>query len=466
MSTSDPRREFAVEVVSHLRRQGFEALWAGGCVRDFLLGKEPKDYDVATNATPDVVRRTFGPKRTVPVGAAFGVIMVLGPSKEAGQVEVATFRSEGPYLDGRRPSNVAFCTAEQDAQRRDFTINGMFYDPLEARVIDYVGGEADLAKGRLRAIGNPVDRMTEDKLRMLRAVRFAATLEFEFEEATRAAVRAMAPQIHVVSSERIAQELRRMLVDVRRRRAMELAADVGLVQEIFPELGVEPAPGESPATPQAAALAACGLAMPTAWGGTLQMLHLLQAPSFELAFATLVQSASDTMFGQPVSFALTPRPAEKAGEQSLNFQADRRHKGDAVWAICRRLKLSNEEAEAITWLVAQRHSLQTAPHMKLSELKRKLSHPLSHALVELFRVETLAHGGDLTPVAFSQDYLRNTPREILDPPPLLGGNDLKALGIAPGPAFKEWLDNVRDAQLNGEVSTREQALEWIRIRLE
>ena len=453
MSAPDPRREFAVDVVSRLREKGFEALWAGGCVRDFLLGKTPKDYDVATNATPDAVRRLFGPKRTVPVGAAFGVIMVLGPSKEAGQVEVATFRSEGPYLDGRRPSNVAFSTAEQDAQRRDFTINGMFYDPLDARVIDYVGGEADLARGVLRAIGNPIDRMTEDKLRMLRAVRFAATLEFEFDEATRAAVRGMAPQIHVVSAERIAQELRRMLVDARRRRAMELAADVGLIPEIFPELRVESIK-KVPATPQAAEPSGCGVAGRSSWSATLQMLHLLQEPTFELAFAALVHRAAES-----------PAFPQDGGEPILQFQSDRRHKGDAVWSICRRLKLSNEESEAITWLVAQRHSLRNAPHMKLSELKRKLSHPLSPALIELFRVETLAHGGDLTPVAFSQDYLRNTPLEVLDPPPLLGGNDLKALGVAPGPAFKEWLDNVRDAQLNGDVSTREEALAWIRSSL-
>jgi poly(A) polymerase len=435
MSTPDPRREFAVEVVSRLREKGFEALWAGGCVRDFLLGKTPKDFDVATNATPDVVRRLFGPKRTVPVGAAFGVIMVLGPSKDAGQVEVATFRSEGPYLDGRRPSNVAFSTAEQDAHRRDFTINGMFYDPIEARVIDYVGGEADLARGVLRAIGNPIDRMTEDKLRMLRAVRFAATLEFEFDAATRAAVQGMAPQIHVVSAERIAQELRRMLVDLRRRRAMELAADVGLIREVFPEVGAVDATSENE------------------WQQTLQMLHLLQEPTFELAFAALVHRAAD---GSAFS--------QDGGEALAQFQSDRRHKGDAVWSICRRLKLSNEESEAITWLVAQRCSLRGAPSMAFAELKRKLSHPLSFALIELFRVETLAHGGDLTPVTYSQDYLRNTPREVLDPQPLLGGNDLKPLGIPPGPAFKEWLDNVRDAQLNGEVSTREEALAWIRSR--
>ena len=204
-------REFATDVVRQLRAAGYVALWAGGCVRDLLLGRGAEDYDVATSATPEQVRTLFGKRRTLAVGESFGVIIVLPPSKTAEPVEVATFRTEGVYLDGRRPTEVAFSTPEEDAQRRDFTINGMFYDPIEQRVLDYVGGEADLHRKVLRAIGDPHARMTEDKLRMLRAVRFAATLEFELDPTTRAAVQLMAPEMRVVSAERIAQELHKVL---------------------------------------------------------------------------------------------------------------------------------------------------------------------------------------------------------------------------------------------------------------
>ena len=239
MTTSSPAREFAVEIVRKLRAAGHTALLAGGCVRDLLLGREPKDFDVATTARPEQVRDLFGHRRTLAVGASFGVIVVVPPrGSEAGQVEVATFRTEGPYQDGRRPESVAFCTPEEDAQRRDFTINGMFYDPVEARVLDFVGGEADLAARVLRAIGDPHARMREDKLRMLRAVRFAATLDFMLDEVTAAAVREMAHEIVVVSHERIAQELRRMLVDTHRRRAVELCDSVGLLSVILPEVAI------------------------------------------------------------------------------------------------------------------------------------------------------------------------------------------------------------------------------------
>ena len=229
------QREFAVEIVRRLKHSGFTALWAGGCVRDHLLDKTPKDYDVATNATPKQVRKIFAKLTTLDVGASFGVIVVVGP-RGAGEVEVATFRSDGSYTDGRRPDSVTFSTPEEDAQRRDFTINGMFLDPLEHKVLDYVGGERDLSQGYIRAIGDPHDRMREDKLRMLRAVRFTAHLEFGLARATKAAVTEMASEIHVVSAERIAAELRRMLTDQHRHVAIELADEVGLLREILPEV--------------------------------------------------------------------------------------------------------------------------------------------------------------------------------------------------------------------------------------
>ena len=297
---------------------------AGGCVRDMLLGREPKDYDVATTARPEQVRTLFGQGRTLAVGASFGVIVVLPPrGSDAGQVEVATFRTEGPYLDGRRPESVAFCTPEEDAKRRDFTINGMFYDPIEARVLDFVGGEADLAARVIRAIGDPHDRMREDKLRMLRAVRFTATLDFALDETTAAAVREMAEQITVVSAERIAQELRRMLVDAHRRRAVELCESVGLLEVILPELTAawlesrskNPSPpAPLPAEPGRGVKLKTDSKQVDVRAKTLAMLPLLASPSFELALATLLHS-------------LPARPV--------------------AHDLCRRLKLSNDEIDRI-----------------------------------------------------------------------------------------------------------------------
>lgn len=415
MTTLSPQRDFAVEIVRQLRAVGYEALLAGGCVRDLLLGREPKDYDVATTARPEQVRTLFGHGRTLAVGASFGVIVVLPPrGSAAGQVEVATFRTEGPYLDGRRPENVAFCTPEEDAQRRDFTINGMFYDPIEARVLDYVGGEADLAARVIRAIGDPHERVREDKLRMLRAVRFAATLDFALDDATAAAVREMASEIVVVSHERIAQELRRMLVDTHRRRAVELCDSVGLLGIILPEV-VELAIRSISGREQ-----------------TLKMLSLLESPSFELAFAVL-------------SYSLRARPT--------------------VYDICRRLKLSNEETDRIVWLVAHQHDLADAPSQTWARLKRTLAHPYRDDLIALTRVKRLACGDDMQPVLFVDEYLVRTPPSIIDPPPLISGDDLKSLGLKPGPDFKTLLDTIRDAQLNDQITTRDQALALARTSL-
>ena len=412
MTTSSPAREFAVEIVRKLRAAGHTALLAGGCVRDLLLGREPKDFDVATTARPEQVRDLFGHRRTLAVGASFGVIVVVPPrGSEAGQVEVATFRTEGPYQDGRRPESVAFCTPEEDARRRDFTINGMFYDPVEARVLDFVGGEADLAACVLRAIGDPHARMREDKLRMLRAVRFAATLDFLLDEVTAAAVREMAHEIVVVSHERIAQELRRMLADGHRRRAIELCEDVGLLAVILPEvteLAIRSRSGREQ---------------------TLRMLALLEAPSFELAFATLL-------------YSLRSRPT--------------------VYDICRRLKLSNDETNRIEWLVAHQHDLGEAPSQTQARLKRTLAHQYRDDLIALVRAMRLACGDDMQPVLFVDEYLARTPQSVIDPPPLMTGDDLKSLGLKPGPEFKTLLDEIRDAQLNDEITTHAAAMEMAR----
>ncbi len=409
MTVGDPNREFATEVVQRLQDAGYQALWAGGCVRDFLLGREPQDYDVATNATPEDVRNLFGHRRTLAVGASFGVIIVRGP-KQAGDVEVATFRTEGPYLDGRRPEHVVFTTAEEDAQRRDFTINGMFYDPLAASVFDFVGGEKDLSLGIVRAIGDPHDRVREDKLRMLRAVRFTATLDFELDDVTASAVREMASEIHVVSVERISHELKRMLVDPHRTRAVSLAREVGLLSEILPEL--EEAFGSADDE------------LPAAGDRTIHMLQLLQEPEFELVMAALCHSLEN---------------------------------GDAVRALCRRLKLSNHEIDHIGWLVEHQHALDDARSLPLCLLKRLFADRRADDLVALSRIRTLAENRDLSSVVFCEEYLQHTPREVIDPPPLLTGDDLVSQGLKPGPHFKDFLDFIRDAQLDEQIATPEEA---------
>lgn len=420
------QREFAVEVVRRLKEANFAALWAGGCVRDHLLGKTPKDYDVATDATPKQVRKVFAKRKTVDVGASFGVIVVVGP-RGAGEVEVATFRSDGSYSDGRRPDSVTFSSPEEDAQRRDFTINGMFFDPLEHKVLDFVGGERDLSQGYVRAIGDPHARMREDKLRMLRAVRFSAHLEFGLARTTKAAVIEMASQIHVVSAERIAAELRRMLTDRHRHVAVALANELGLLREILPEVAMQGSGEDSPDAegqkPQQV------LATSENLSPQLSALRLLQEPSFELAFAMLLRDVSN------------------------------------VEAICRRLKLSNDELERTAWLVRQQDALREPDKLSLAQLKRLLAHPFRDDLLALTRATLLAQQAELKPVLFCERILETTPAKVLNPPPLVTGDDLIVLGLKPGPRFKQLLEEVRDAQLNLELVDRDAALEWVRQRV-
>lgn len=414
---TDPNRDFAADVVRRLRDGGYVALFAGGCVRDLLLERPAKDYDVATTATPDQVRKLFGHRKSLAVGASFGVIIVLGPQPGL-QVEVATFRREGEYSDGRRPDRVEFCSPEEDARRRDFTINGMFYDPVDSRVLDYVGGEHDLGAGIVRAIGEPHDRMREDKLRMLRAVRFAATLEFELDPTTAAAVRDMAEQLTVVSAERIAQELKKMLTDPHRRRAMELCVDVGLLPVMFPELS-KPAVRDGGTVPP----------MPSArFDKTLHLLHLLREPHFELAMAALLHSL----------------PAEPT-----------------VREICLRLKLSNDEKDRITWLVAHQETLRDAPHFSVAKLKRALSHPYHADQLHLIHAKLMAEDADPRPALFCEEFLARTPPEELNPPPFITGDDLIKLGMPPGPKFKKLLDQIRDAQLNAEILNQDEAIDLV-----
>lgn len=420
---SDPKRQFAIDVVRKLRDAGYESLWAGGCVRDQLLGIPPKDYDVATNATPDEVRAVFGRRRTIAVGAAFGVIAVLG-GKQAGDIEVATFRRDVGYSDGRHPDSVTFSSAEEDARRRDFTINGLFFDPLAAQVIDYVGGQADIRDGVLRAIGDAEQRINEDKLRMLRAIRFTATYNLSLDAVTLDAVQRHAGEISVVSAERVAAELRRMLVHPQRGEAVRLLGESRLLWEILPESRKV----------FALATAAGDESKFAAWRRTLDTLRLLPRPSFPLALAALLWEVV------------------RAIEQPAH-----RPPGKSVEVISRRWKLSNDERGTARWLVRHVPDIQSATEVPWPRLQRVLVHDNAGELVDLVEAITRSESGDTARIEFCRQRLA-WPRERLDPLPLIDGEDLKHAGLPPGPEYSKILKLVRDAQLNGQVSDKESAI--------
>ena len=402
-------RAFAVEVVVALRNAGHQALFAGGCVRDLLLGDTPSDFDVATDATPERVLGLF--KRTTKVGISFGVVRVIGP-KDAGEVEVATFRSDGVYLDGRHPESVTFGSAEADASRRDFTINGMFLDPLTNEVIDYVGGRHDLERKTIRAIGNPVARFEEDKLRLLRAIRFASRFDFEIDPATRVAIEQMSAHVNQVAVERISHELDRMLTHPNRVAAIALARDVGLLDAILPEVA--------------------SLIGDERWERTMRVLDALpESPSLPLSMAALLH------------------------------QADSECSRGTADAVSRRLKRSNSEREKIVWLVDLQDILLQAKSMRKSQLKRILAKPEISDLLALHRAKASASGSNSSHVDFCDAYLRDQPDGPIDPAPLVTGHDLVSLGWKPGPHFATILEHVRDAQLEGEVQTKLDALNWI-----
>lgn len=434
--TSETKRAFAVEVCRRLRAEGFQSLWAGGCVRDLILGLEPSDFDVATDARPEQVMGLF--RRTCAVGASFGVVRVLGASP-AVDVEVATFRSDGAYVDGRRPESVVFSTAELDASRRDFTINGMFFDPLAGEVIDYVGGRADLEARLLRAIGDPHARFAEDKLRLLRAVRFAARFGMAIDPATAAALHAMAGEVTVVAAERIAQELRRMLVHPSRAGAMRLAMGFGLIEAVLPRVA------------RMRGLAQDKPAMPGAdlWEHTLRVLELLPPdPSFPLAFAALLHDV-----GKPATKGLqNGRVTFHQHELAGRAIADQ---------VARDLRLANAERERIAWLVEHHQALGEATNLRESTLKRILAMPGIEELLALHRADALASTGDTSQVEFCEFYLREQPAGPVNPPPLLTGRDLVRHGLKPGPRFATLLDQAREAQLERRIQSKADALAWL-----
>jgi poly(A) polymerase len=426
MPTLDPQkqREFAVEVVRQLRDHGFQAYWAGGCVRDHLLGRAAKDYDVATSAHPEEITAVFRHRKTLAIGAAFGVMTVLGP-RGAGQIEVATFRQDVSYSDGRHPDRIAFSSPEEDAQRRDFTINGIFYDPLAEQVIDFVNGQTDLQQGLIRAIGNAQARFTEDKLRMLRAVRFAAKFNFRLEQSTFDAMCEMASQITVVSAERIADEMRAILVHPSRVRAMRILHAAGLLTVILPQ-AAEVAKRENWPSDLAIELnsepeASSNLPL------TLNLLQAVDEPSFSLALAILLHAL----------------PAD-----------------GIAGAVARAWKISRQEAEQLTWLLEHQKSLAHARELRWSQLQPLLLAPDAEDLLKLHAAQAAVGLIDPKQVAYCRAQLAQ-PAAELNPDPFITGEDLLALGIRPGPIFAHLLKSVREAQLDGVVRDRAAALEWI-----
>ena len=436
-------RDFAVDVVKRLRQAGFQALWAGGCVRDELLGLTPKDYDIASDALPKDVRRLF--RRTVAVGESYLVVEVLGPH-EGGKplkVQVATFRSDGSYSDGRHPDEVVASTPPEDAQRRDFTINGMFKDPLSGDVVDCVGGRDDLRAGILRAIGDPVQRFQEDRLRMLRAVRMATRFNLQVDPATADAVRAMAEGINAVSAERIADELRKLLTDPRRAHGMALLMDLGLAEGVLPE--VVPMRGLPQGPPDA----------PTGdlWDHVLRVLDLLGPDvSFPLALAALLHDV-----GKPRTVGRTP--------DRYTFYYHEHVGRRLASEICLRLRLSTDERERVEWLVEKHQYLCDVRGMRTSKLKTLLAHPGIRELLALHRADALASRRGTEHVEYCEQLLREWSAEDLNPPPLLSGHDLVRLGLEPGPLFKELLIAVREAQLDGTIKTPKSALDLVAERL-
>ncbi|HVP43385.1 MAG TPA: CCA tRNA nucleotidyltransferase [Terriglobales bacterium] len=441
-------REHATAIVRTLREHGHQAYLVGGCVRDLLLGREPADYDVATDALPDRVMQIF--PHTWAVGAQFGVVLVPmekgeqppGPTEYPNAIEVATFRSDGLYTDGRHPNEVRYTRdPREDVQRRDFTINGLLLDPLASgdQVLDYVGGRADLERRVVRTIGPPERRFDEDKLRMLRAVRFAARFQYEIDGVTFDAIRRLAPAIRQVSRERVRDELTKMLTEGRARRAFELLDASGLVHELLPEIekmkGVAQPPQFHPEG--------------DVWVHTLLLLEgLTPGCSRTLAWGALLHDV-----GKPSTFRVAPDRIRFDGHVEVGTRM--------AEEIAQRLRMSNDDTGQIAALVANHLRFADVLKMKQSTLKRFLRLDRFEEHLELHRLDCLASHGDLTLYDFSRKQFEETPAEQIHPRPLITGDDLIAVGYQPGPRFKEILSAVEDGQLEGTLTTRDQALSFV-----
>ncbi len=455
-------KDFATMIVQTLRHHGFQAYLVGGCVRDLLLQREPADYDIATSATPTQVMEIF--PNTYAVGAQFGVVLVpiypvssvppvveplaedLQNVKESHAIEVATFRSDHGYSDGRRPDEVRFSQdPREDVARRDFTINGMMLDPgvgeiTPGEVLNFVGGRKDLEAGIIRAIGDPAQRFAEDKLRMLRAVRFAARFEYEIEAETLAAIQRHAQEIQVVSRERVRDELTRMLTEDHARRAFLLLDECGLLHEVLPEItamkGVQQPPEFHPEG--------------DVFVHTLLLLENLPHPCPPtLAWGALLHDV-----GKPATFRVAPDRIRFDNHVEVGVKI-------AV-EICDRLRFSKDDAAQVLALVDNHMRFGHVSRMKESTLKRFLRLPGFGEHLALHRADSLASHGNLSTYEFVRNKLAEIPPEKIRPVPLVTGDDLIAAGYTPGPRFREILEAVEDAQLEGRLSSHEAALDFVK----
>lgn len=429
----DVKRQAAEEIVRRLRGEKFQAYFVGGCVRDLVMGREPADYDVATDAMPDEVLKLFPDSLTV--GARFGVVVV---PREAGDVEVATFRSDGRYADGRHPEDVRFAkTPEEDVRRRDFTVNGLLFDPVKKKVVDHVGGQADIRRRVVRTIGDPAERFAEDRLRMLRAVRFSARFDFALDPAALEAIRKLAPEIRTVSAERVRDEILKILTEGRARRGFELLEEARLLGEVLPEVkamqGVAQPPEFHPEG--------------DVWTHTLMMLEGLRSPSATLALGVLLHDV-----GKPRTFSVRER-----------IRFDNHVEVGAAMAeeICGRLRLSTRHTERVVELVRHHLRFKDFPQMRRSTQMRFLRLEGFGEHLELHRLDCLSSHRNLSNYEMARRLLEETPAEEVKPPPLVRGEDLIERGYAPGPVFKKILQAVEDAQLEGKIRSREEAMRLV-----
>lgn len=423
-------KEAALAIAATLRSQGYQAYFAGGCVRDRLLGLAIKDYDLATDATPAQLLSLY--PDACQVGAHFGVLLIGG-------AQVATFRSDHAYLDGRHPEEVRFETDPRaDVRRRDFTINGLLEDPETGEITDFVGGRLDLERRIIRAIGDPARRFEEDHLRMLRAVRFAAGLGFDIEPSTLAAISRAAAQILRISAERVRDELSRILTGGGARRGFELLDETGLLVHILPEVsamrGVQQPPEFHPEG--------------DVWTHTLMLLENLDRPTLTLALGALLHDA-----GKPPTFRVAER---------IRFDSHAAVGAQMAEEILKRLRYSNDEIRQVAALVKNHLRFMEAPRMKESTLKRFMRLPHFEEHLELHRLDCLASHRRLDNYNLVREKWESLPPEAIRPAPLLTGDDLIRFGLEPGPEFKRILSALEDAQLDGTLQTREQALEWLR----
>jgi poly(A) polymerase len=451
-------KDFAMSIVRTLRERGHKAYLVGGCVRDLLLGRDPADYDVATDAIPDEVMLIF--PDTYAVGAQFGVVLVPLPegdvasnvstencrdvtcyvSPKANVVEVATFRSDIGYSDGRHPDEVRFSKdPREDVERRDFTINGLLLDPVTNEVLDFVGGRQDLDAGIIRTIGDPERRFAEDKLRMLRAVRFASRFDYAIAAETLRAIQKLAPQIDQVSRERVRDELGKMLTEGRARQAFLLLDKTGLLHEVLPEIeamkGVEQPPQFHPEG--------------DVFVHTLLLLDKLPHPcTITLAWGALLHDV-----GKPATFRVAPDRIRFDGHVDVGVKM--------AEEICRRLHFSNDDTDQILALIDNHMRFAHVQQMSESTFKRFVRMPRFDEHLQLHRMDCQSSHGDLSSYNFTREKMASTPPEIMQPSPLISGDDLIAAGYPPGPLFKKILSAVEDGQLEGRLRTRDEAMAFV-----